>query len=278
MDALHEFVVALGGPFFEEGGSPVLPLRCPLVDGTAWQAWPADGSRRSSAPIVGWSSAWARPMFAFFLLRQTSLKYIPFVEGALRMHFQKSTSTLCVCKRRARPIRFFVLVVGFTWSSRLPCLRREGRKFGFESVCVMLATFFVLHATARILVIRVPIRNSPFLICSAHARCASGSARRGSLDGMVEELGDVVVQHRRDGEPFLLCIDSNARVGSVVSSFVGGQELGEDSKNDEFFHAFLARTGTALPATFRGGGGTWRGEMASFGLRGGLRSFRITDR
>ena len=36
------------------------------------------------------------------------------------------------------------------------------------------------------------------------------------------ELGDVVVQHRRDGEPFFLCIDSYARVGSVVPSFVGG--------------------------------------------------------
>ena len=72
------------------------------------------------------------------------------------------------------------------------------------------------------------------------------------------ELGGVVVQHRQDDEPFLLCIDSNARVGSVVSSFVGGQEPDEDSKNGEFFHAFLARTGTALPATFRGGGGTWQ--------------------
>ena len=68
----------------------------------------------------------------------------------------------------------------------------------------------------------------------------------------------MVVQHRRDGEPFLLCIDSNVRVGSVVTSFVGGQELGEESKNDELLRAFLARTGTALPATFRGGGGTWQ--------------------
>ena len=29
-------------------------------------------------------------------------------------------------------------------------------------------------------------------------------------------------------------------------------------KNGESFHAFLARTGTARPATFRGGCGTWQ--------------------
>ena len=32
----------------------------------------------------------------------------------------------------------------------------------------------------------------------------------------------------------------------------------EESKNGEFFHAFLARTEMALPATFRGGGSTWQ--------------------
>ena len=71
-------------------------------------------------------------------------------------------------------------------------------------------------------------------------------------------LGGVVVQHQGVvSEPFLLCIDSNVRVGSVVSSFVGGEEPDEESKSREFFHAFLARTGAALPATFRGGGGTF---------------------
>ena len=67
---------------------------------------------------------------------------------------------------------------------------------------------FVLHATARILVIRVSFRNSPFLICSAHARCELRDSR--------EEAASMA---------FLLwCIESNAQVGSVVSSFVGGQE------------------------------------------------------
>ena len=40
-------------------------------------------------------------------------------------------------------------------------------------------------------------------------------------------------------------------VGSVVSSFVssfeGEKEPDDESKNGEFFHAFLARTGTAPP-------------------------------
>ena len=92
--------------------------------------------------------------------------------------------------------------------------------------------------------IRVSFRN----FCSAHARCEPRDPREeaASMASWVE-LGDAVVQHRRDGEPFLLCIDSNARVGSVVSSFVGEQEPDEESKNGEFFHAFLARTGTALP-------------------------------
>ena len=67
----------------------------------------------------------------------------------------------------------------------------------------------------------------------------------------------LVTQHRRDGEPFLLCTDTNARLGSVVSSFPD-----EESKNGEFFHDILARTATALLATFRGGGGgTWQDRV-----------------
>ena len=58
-----------------------------------------------------------------------------------------------------------------------------------------------------------------------------------------KELGDVVSRHRRDGETFLFCIDSNARVGSVISNSVGGAEPDEESKNGEFFLAFLSRTG-----------------------------------
>ena len=54
------------------------------------------------------------------------------------------------------------------------------------------------------------------------------------------------------------CASTAMRVGSVVSSFVGGQEPDDESKNGEFFHAFLARKGAALPATFRGGVGTWQ--------------------
>ena len=82
-----------------------------------------------------------------------------------------------------------------------------------------------------------------------------------------KELGDVVIRHRRDGETFLFCIDSNARVGSVISNFVGGVERDEESKNGQFFHAFLARTGwlsqllsevvEALGRTVRGDGIGW---------------------
>ena len=68
----------------------------------------------------------------------------------------------------------------------------------------------------------------------------------------------MVSRHRRDDETFLFCIDSNARVGSVISNSVGGAEPDEESRNGEFFRAFLPRTGMALPATFRGGGGTWQ--------------------
>ena len=123
--------------------------------------------------IVGWSSALARPMFALFLLRQTSLKYIPFVEGCLPMHFAKSTSMFWVYKRRARAVPFLgVCVVVLTWSPRLPCLGREG----WVRNCLCVAgDILVLHA--RISVIRVSIRNSPFLICSAHARCEPRDAR-----------------------------------------------------------------------------------------------------
>ena len=76
-----------------------------------------------------------------------------------------------------------------------------------------------------------------------------------------KELGGVVSRHRRDGETFLFCIDSNARAGSVISNSVGGAEPDEESKNGDFFPAFLARTAMALPATVRGGGGTWQDRM-----------------
>ena len=48
-----------------------------------------------------------------------------------------------------------------------------------------------------------------------------------------KELGVVVGQHRRGDETFLFCMDSNARVGSVISNSVGGAELDEESKNGE---------------------------------------------
>ena len=58
---------------------------------------------------------------------------------------------------------------------------------------------FVLHAPARILV----IRNSPFLVCSAHVRCVPRDPRKEAAPmAWWMELGDAVVQHRRDGEPF----------------------------------------------------------------------------
>ena len=81
----------------------------------------------------------------------------------------------------------------------------------------------------------------------------------------------MVSRHRRDHETFLFYIDSNVRVGSVISNSVGGAEADEESKNGEFFDVFLARTGMALPATFRGGGGHLAGpygQMASAGSRG----------
>ena len=79
------------------------------------------------------------------------------------------------------------------------------------------------------------------------------------------ELGGVVVPHRRNGELFLLCIDGNARVGNIASAFLGGEEPDE---NGEFFHSFLARTGTVVPATFRRGrwkpAGFVQGECAAW--------------
>ena len=117
----------------------------------------------------------------------------------------------------------------------------------------------MLHAMASILLIRVSICASPFMLCSAHA-CSEPQDPREEAASMEWwlELGDVVSRHRWDDETFLFCTDSNARVGSVMSNSVGGAEPDEESKNGEFFHAFLARMGMALPATFRGGGATWQ--------------------
>ena len=57
-------------------------------------------------------------------------------------------------------------------------------------------------------------------------------------------------------------------MGSVISNSVGGAEPDEESRKGEFFffHASLARTEMALPATFRGGGGTWQDRTGRWHL------------
>ena len=90
---------------------------------------------------------------------------------------------------------------------------------------------FVLHATARILLIRVSICASPFMLCSARACCeASRSTRRGSLDGMVTPASPgwrdfhlLHSQQRACGQcHFQLCRRRGARMRSprMASSFM----------------------------------------------------------
>ena len=76
---------------------------------------------------------------------------------------------------------------------------------------------FVLHATARNLFTHVSICTSPFLLCSAHACCEPQGPREAASKKFWKELGDVVTR-LRDGETFFFCRDSNARVGTVISS------------------------------------------------------------
>ena len=105
---------------------------------------------------------------------------------------KKSTSMLWVCRRRARAIQLAVFVVVVTWSRRPPCLPIWVRN------CLCDAgDIFVLHSTARILVIRVSFRISPLLVCSAHAHCEPRDPREEAASmAWWMELGDAVVQHR----------------------------------------------------------------------------------
>ena len=68
----------------------------------------------------------------------------------VQMHFERKKMHMRCCGFAgdvARAIRFFVFVVIFTWSPRLPCLGREGWKFGSGIVCVMPVIF--LFCTPR---------------------------------------------------------------------------------------------------------------------------------
>ena len=69
---------------------------------------------------------------------------------------------------------------------------------------------------------RVFFRGSPFLLCSTHVHWQTWDQREEATTlSWRMELGGAVVPHRRDGDPLLLCIDSNARAGSVASEFIG---------------------------------------------------------
>ena len=69
------------------------------------------------------------------------------------------------------------------------------------------------------------------------------------------------LSRRPDGSELLLLVDSNGRVGEVVTEAVGAHDAEPEGVAGALFHEFLLRTGCCLPATFsdfqRGSSWTW---------------------
>eukprot|EP00972_Heterocapsa_arctica_P001315 191879-Heterocapsa_arctica.AAC.1 len=63
-------------------------------------------------------------------------------------------------------------------------------------------------------------------------------------------------------------IDANARLGSVQSVHVGAAEREQETKNGEAMHLAMADLELVAPATFLGGGATWRHPQTGSWVRG----------
>ena len=116
----------------------------------------------------------------------------------------------------------------------------------------------VIAAEPRVLVVRLRTPVVRCIVVAAHA------PHTGHTDDSVKEwrihVGKLVPPRYNDWPRLLLC-DANARVGSVVTPYIGGHQPETETPKSEFFRSFLGDQGLWLPCTFdscqHGPGGTW---------------------
>ena len=117
-----------------------------------------------------------------------------------------------------------------------------------------------LASSPRWLLVRAPIGRQDCLWLAAHAPSDEPL--------WWSELMQLVKGLNPDGLPLLAMIDANARLGSVQSVHVGAAEREQETVNGEAMHLALVDLELVAPATFLGGGTTWRHPLTGAWVRG----------
>ena len=123
---------------------------------------------------------------------------------------------------------------------------------------VDLDSIFVLHSSPRLLVVSLVWESQLACFAVLHAPDLAYGAEAGAQ--WWAEATATLQQVRPAGSPLFIFGDTNARVGSVQSVFVGGHQPDHETVAGEHFHQFLADLDLAVPATFstEGEGWTWQ--------------------
>ena len=123
---------------------------------------------------------------------------------------------------------------------------------------VDLDSNFVLHSSPRLLVVSLVWKSQLACFAVLHAPDLAYGAEAGAQ--WWAEATATLQQVRPAGSPLFIFGDTNARVGSVQSVFVGGHQPDYETAAGEHFHQFLADLDLAVPATFstEGEGWTWQ--------------------
>ncbi len=117
-------------------------------------------------------------------------------------------------------------------------------------------SIFVLHASPKLLVLTLVWQTQLTCFAVMHGLDAAYGAEAVPLWWASATLR----QLRPAGCPLFILADTNAKVGSVQTPFVGGHQADQETTAGELLHELLAELDFAIPATFAatGEGWTWQ--------------------
>ncbi|CAE7837830.1 tyrP-A [Symbiodinium sp. CCMP2592] len=111
----------------------------------------------------------------------------------------------------------------------------------------------------RHLIVTVSAPRLLLQVCVLHAPSLANTPRQ-----TVEDFWDTHAQHictRPEGADFIILLDANSRVGSVVSPHINDKDFEIETESGALFHDFLVRVDGFLPTTWpeihTGSSGTW---------------------
>ena len=119
--------------------------------------------------------------------------------------------------------------------------------------------FTATGAGPRHLVVTVASPHLLLQVSVLHAPSLANTPRQEVVQYWVR--GADLIRGRPEGSDFIVLIDANARVGSVVSAHIQDHDFEVEGAGGELFHDFLVATAAAAPSTFptvhQGPSGTW---------------------